>query len=76
MTTDRYDHLEAMARPALVARKEVKQEELVDSAIARLEAGDPQPGVLVNPQSDRARDAARGELPGGPLPNRLAHCVR
>ena len=67
MTTDPYAHLDATAQADLVARREVKPEELVDAAIARLEAFDPQLGVLVTPLFDKARDAARGELPGGPF---------
>ena len=67
MTTDPYAHLDATAQADLVVRREVKPEELVDAAIARLEAFDPQLGVLVTPLFDKARDAARGELPDGPF---------
>src|SRR5450755_753211 len=67
MTTDPYAHLDATAQADLVARREVKPEDLVDAAIARLEAFDPQLGVLVTPLFDKARDAARGVLPGGPF---------
>ena len=67
MTTDPYAHLDATAQADLVARREIKPEDLVDAAIARLEAFDPQLGVLVTPLFDKARDAARGALPGGPF---------
>ena len=67
MTTDPYAGLDATAQADLVARGQVKPEELVDTAIARLEAFDPQLGVLVTPLFDKAREAARGQLPGGPF---------
>ena len=53
MTTDPYAHLDATAQADLVVRREVKPEELVDAAIARLEAFDPQLGVLVTPLFDK-----------------------
>ena len=67
MTTDPYARLDATAQADLVARGQVKPEELVDAAIARLEAFDPQLGVLVTPLFGKAREAARGKLPDGPF---------
>jgi amidase len=65
VATDDFAHLDATAQAELVAREEVSPAELVDAAIARLERFDPQLGVLVTPLFDKAREAARGELPQG-----------
>jgi amidase len=67
MAGDDYAWLDATAQAELVASNEVKPEELVDAAVDRLEALDPQLGVLVTPLFDKAREAARGLVPSGPF---------
>ena len=57
--------LDATAQAALVRRKEVTPIELVDAAIARVEALDPQLNAVILPAFERARERARA-LAGSP----------
>ncbi len=68
LPADPYARLDATAQAELVASGEVSPAELVDAAIRRAEALDPQLGVLVTPLFERAREAARSaDLPQGPF---------
>jgi len=59
--------LDALGQAELVARGEATSLELVDAAIARIEKVNPQVNAVVTELFDRAREAARGELPKGPF---------
>jgi len=59
--------LDATAQADLVRRGEATPLELVDAAIARIERANPALNAVVTPTFDRAREAARGELPDGPF---------
>jgi amidase len=60
--------LDATAQAELVRRGEAKPLELVDAAIARIEALDPRLGSVIARQFERARAwAAAPDLPDGPL---------
>ena len=60
--------LDATAQAELVRTKEVSPAELVDEAIARIEALNPQLNAVIHELFDRARTEAAGELPDGPVP--------
>ncbi len=60
------DH-DATALADLVRRDEVKAVELVDAAIARIEALDGQLNSVIHRQFERARRDAGGDLPAGPF---------
>ena len=62
-----YDRFDAIGLAALVARKEVSPQELLDAAIARTEAVDPAINAVVGRHYDEARAAVRAGLPEGPL---------
>lgn len=59
--------LDAMAQAELVRKKEVTSLELVDAAIARIEAVNPKVNAVVTEFFDRARETAKGKLPDSPL---------
>jgi GTP-binding protein len=59
--------LDATAQADLVQRGDASPIDLVDAAIARIEALDPSVGALVDTRFERARDEARGTLPDGPF---------
>lgn len=59
--------LDATAQAALVRSGEVKPLELVEEAIARIEALNPPLNAVIHTQYEKARDAARGDLPDGPF---------
>src|SRR5262249_58375663 len=59
--------LDATALAALVAKREVSPLELVDAAIARIEAGNGALNAVVYKMYDEARAAAAGPLPEGPF---------
>ncbi len=61
---ERYDGL---ALAALVRRKEVKPEELLEAAIARVEERNPGLNAVVTRLDDQARAAIRAGLPDGPF---------
>lgn len=54
-----YDEHDATGLAELVRRKEVSGEELVEAAIARIEAHNPALGAVVHPMFERARAEAR-----------------
>ncbi len=60
--------LDLTDQAALVRRGEVKPLELVDAAVARIEALNPQLNAVISPQFERARaEAVSPNLPDGPL---------
>ncbi|MBG51978.1 MAG: amidase [Rhodobiaceae bacterium] len=65
---DPFVKMDAMAQAALVAKGEVSSLELVDAAIARIEALNPKVNAVVSTRFDKARElASSGEIPGGPF---------
>jgi len=65
--SDPFVKLDATAQAELVRRGEATPLELVDAAIARIEALNPALNAVIHPLFERARDRARGELPDGPF---------
>jgi amidase len=61
------DEHDATGLAALVRRGEVKPVELVDEAIARIEATDGRLNAVIHRQFERARQDALGPLPDGPF---------
>jgi amidase len=59
--------MDGTAQADLVRRKALQPIELVDAAIARIEAVNPRLNAVVTKMFDQARDAARGPLPEGPF---------
>jgi amidase len=59
--------LDATAQAELVRGGEITPLELVDAAIARIEQVNPVLNAVVTPLFERAREAARGDLPAGPF---------
>jgi amidase len=59
--------LDATAQAELVRRGEVSPRELVDAAIARIEAVNPHLDAVVRTRFGRARAEAAGQLPDGPF---------
>lgn len=64
---DTFLHIDATAQAELVRSGAVTPLELVDAAIARIEALDGQLNAVTIRLFDRARKAASGPLPGGPF---------
>jgi amidase len=64
--TDLWEH-DAIGQADLVRRREVTALELVDSAIARIEALNPRLNCLATPMFEEARRRAAAALPSGPL---------
>jgi amidase len=59
--------LDATAQAELVRRGEVSPKELVDAAIGRIEAVNPQLDAVIRTRFDQARTEAGGDLPDGPF---------
>jgi amidase len=59
--------LDATAQADLVRRGEVSPKELVDAAIARIEAINPRLDAVIRTRFDQARAEAAGDLPDGPF---------
>ena len=66
MTSD-IAFLDATAQAELVRTKAVSPVELVDGAIARIEALNPRLNAVIHELFDRARSEAAGALPDGPF---------
>lgn len=67
MAFDEYRQYDATALAELVRRKEVTPAELLETAIARAEAVNPQLNAIVTPLYDKGREMAT-QLPGvGPF---------
>ncbi|HKE15706.1 MAG TPA: amidase family protein [Kofleriaceae bacterium] len=65
--SDELAKLDATAQAALVASDQISPAELVDAAIGRIERANPELNAVIHPLFDKARQAARGELPAGPF---------
>jgi len=65
--TDALAWLDATAQADLVRRGELTPTELVDAAIARIEARNPGLNAVITPLFDSARAVAAGPLPDGPF---------
>jgi amidase len=65
--TDEVLWLDATAQADLVRRGELKPRELVDAAIARIEAVNPALNAVITPLYEKARAAADRSLPDGPF---------
>ncbi len=65
--TDDLSLLDATGQADLVRRGEVSPTELVDAAVARVEALDPELNAVIHRRFERARVEAAGELPDGPF---------
>jgi amidase len=59
--------IDATEQAQLVRDGEASPSELLEDAIARVEAVDPQLNAVIHPLFDQAREAAAGELPDGPF---------
>ncbi|HEX2670391.1 MAG TPA: amidase [Polyangiaceae bacterium] len=59
--------LDATAQAELVRRGEASAAELVDAAIARAERVNPSLNAIIHPLYEKARSAARDQLPAGPF---------
>ena len=66
-TFPEYSQYDALGLAELVRTKQVSPLELLDAAIERIEAHNPQINAVVYPLFDEARRAAMGDLPEGPL---------
>lgn len=65
--SDDLGRLDATAQAQLVRTGAISPLELVESAIARIEARNPELNAVIHPLFDSAREEARGELPDGPF---------
>jgi len=59
--------LDATAEADLVRRGEVSPKELIEAAIARIEAVNPKLDAVIRTRFDAARREAEGDLPDGPF---------
>jgi len=64
---EEYEQYDGLGLAALVRQGEVGPEELLEAAIARIEAHDPLLNAVVTPMFDEARAAIRAGLPSGPF---------
>ncbi|HXH11013.1 MAG TPA: amidase [Alphaproteobacteria bacterium] len=62
-----YERFDAVGLAALVRRREVTPEEVLEAAIARIEARNPTVNAVVMPLYDYGRQAIAAGLPDGPL---------
>src|SRR5207247_2552661 len=62
-----YDSLDGLALAQLVREGAVSPLELVEAAIARIEARNPRLNAVILTLYDRARDQAKSPLPDGPF---------
>ncbi len=62
-----YERYDALGLAQLVRAGEVQPTELVEAAIARIEARNPALNAVILPMYEQARAAAAGPLPDGPL---------
>ena len=65
--SDDLARLDATAQAELVRTGEASPGELVEAAIGRIEALNPELNAVIHPLFEEARDAAAGELPDGPF---------
>jgi amidase len=62
-----YDQYDALGLAALVRNKKITPGEIVEEAIRRIEALNPQINAVIHKMYDRAREAAAGDIPAGPF---------
>ena len=62
-----YEHYDALGLAELVRTGQITPLELVEAAIARIEARNPQINAVIHTMFNQARQAAQGNLPDGPL---------
>ena len=67
MTFEEYAKYDAVGLAALVAKKDVSATELLDTALARMEAVNPAVNAVVRPLEDEARKSIKDGIPNGPL---------
>ena len=67
MAAEDLSRLDATAQAELVRDGEATPVELVDAAIERIEAVNPEINAVITPLFEKAREAAAGELPDGPF---------
>jgi amidase len=67
MTGLEYASLDGLELADRVRRKEVHPTELVEAAIAAIEAANPRLNAVIHRMDARAREAARHPLPDGPF---------
>jgi amidase len=67
MKTSEYASHDALGLAALVADGELSAGELVEAAISAIEELDPVLNAVIHKNYERAREAARGDLPEGPF---------
>jgi amidase len=65
--TEELARLDATAQAELVSKGEVSPAELVEAAIARIEATNGDVNAVIHPLFEEGLEAARGELPDGPF---------
>ncbi len=66
-TLPEYDNCDGLELAELVRSKQVQPSELIEAAIERIEARDPQLNAVVNKMYDYARASAANDLPEGPF---------
>lgn len=62
-----YEEYDGLGLAELVRNKEIMPSELVEAAISRIEKLNPQLNSVVHKMYELAREAAEGDLPGGPF---------
>ncbi len=62
-----YDRYDALGLAKLVRDREIGAAELLETAIARVEAGNPRLNAIVHKLYDQARDSVAAGLPAGPF---------
>jgi amidase len=62
-----YEHYDALGLAELVRTKQLTPLEVVEAAIARIEARNPQINAVIHTMFNQARQAAQNDLPDGPL---------
>jgi Asp-tRNA(Asn)/Glu-tRNA(Gln) amidotransferase A subunit family amidase len=67
MTFEEYTQYDAVGLAELVAKKDVSASELLDAAVARMEAVNPAVNAVVNSLESAARQTIKDGVPAGPL---------
>lgn len=62
-----YEHYDALGLAELVRTKQLTPLEVVEAAIARIEARNPQINAVIHTMFNQARQAAQNDLPDGPF---------
>jgi amidase len=67
MSFSEYGNYDGLGLAELVRKKKVSPVELVEEAIQRIETHNPKLNAVINKLYDRAREAAKSDLPDGPF---------